>query len=68
MKHKLIAAVERLSGRTVLTFVSDHHVGPDLEIELFMLVPRGDAGAGDWLIDRSAVRGRASHASPCVIT
>jgi uncharacterized protein YbcI len=39
MQHKLIAAVERLSGRDVLTFMSDHHVGPDMEIELFMLEP-----------------------------
>jgi hypothetical protein len=23
----------------VLTFMSDHHVGPDMEIELFMLEP-----------------------------
>ena len=28
-------AVERLSGRRVLDFVAVHHVGPDLEIELF---------------------------------
>jgi hypothetical protein len=29
--------VERLSGRGVLAFISNHHVGPDIEIELFML-------------------------------
>ena len=39
MQHKFISAVERLSGRRVLAFVSNHHVGPDIEIELFMLVP-----------------------------
>jgi uncharacterized protein YbcI len=39
MEHKFIAAVERLSGREVLAFVSDQHVGPDIEIELFMLKP-----------------------------
>jgi uncharacterized protein YbcI len=39
MRHKLIAAVERLSGRDVLSFTSNHHVGPDIEIELFMLKP-----------------------------
>jgi uncharacterized protein YbcI len=39
MEHKFIAAVERLSGRKVLTFMSEHHVGPDIEIELFMLTP-----------------------------
>jgi uncharacterized protein YbcI len=40
MQHKFIAAVERLSGREVLAFVSNHHVGPDMEIELFMLRPK----------------------------
>ena len=42
MQHKFIAAVERLSGRDVLAFISNHHVGPDMEIELFMLTP------GEW--------------------
>ncbi len=37
MQHKFIAEVERLSGREVLAFISNHHVGPDMEIELFML-------------------------------
>jgi uncharacterized protein YbcI len=40
MRHKFIAAVERLSGRDVLAFISNHHVGPDVEIELFMLEPQ----------------------------
>jgi uncharacterized protein YbcI len=39
MEHKFVAAIERLSGRKVLTFMSEHHVGPDIEIELFMLTP-----------------------------
>jgi uncharacterized protein YbcI len=37
MRHKFIAAVEALSGRHVLAFISNQHVGPDIEIELFML-------------------------------
>jgi hypothetical protein len=44
MQHKFIAAVERLSGREVLAFVSDQHVGPDIEIELFMLKPTESVG------------------------
>jgi uncharacterized protein YbcI len=44
MQHKFIAAVERLSGREVLAFISNHHVGPDIEIELFMLQPPPGAG------------------------
>jgi uncharacterized protein YbcI len=37
MQHRFISAIERLSGRKVLTFMSDHHVGPDIEVELFIL-------------------------------
>lgn len=39
MQRKFIDAVELLSGRNVLAFISNHHVGPDIEIELFMLTP-----------------------------
>ena len=42
MQHKFIAAVERQSGRGVLAFISNHHVGPDMEIELFLLQPHPD--------------------------
>jgi uncharacterized protein YbcI len=37
MQHKFIDEVESLSGRRVLAFISNHSVGPDMEIELFML-------------------------------
>lgn len=39
MQDKFINAIERLSGRSVLAFISNHHVGPDIEIELFLLTP-----------------------------
>lgn len=39
MQKKFIGEVERLSGREVLAFISNQHVGPDMEIELFMLTP-----------------------------
>jgi uncharacterized protein YbcI len=39
MQHKFIATIEALSGRRVLAFISNHHVGPDMEIELFLLNP-----------------------------
>ncbi len=43
MQDKFIGAVERLSSRHVVAYISNSHVGPDLEIELFMLggPPRG---------------------------
>ncbi len=45
MQHKFITAVERFSGRKVLAFISNHHVGPDIEIELFILAPLAPAAA-----------------------
>ena len=39
MQDQFINAVERLTGRNVLAFISNHHVGPDIEIELFLLTP-----------------------------
>jgi uncharacterized protein YbcI len=36
MEHRFIAIVERLTGRRVAQFISTHHVGPDLELELFL--------------------------------
>src|SRR5512133_4211445 len=30
MQHRFIDEVERLSGRDVLAFISNHHVGPDI--------------------------------------
>jgi uncharacterized protein YbcI len=47
MQHKFIEAVERLSGRGVLAFISNHHVGPDIEIEIFILKPDQDARPDD---------------------
>jgi uncharacterized protein YbcI len=39
MQHRFIHEVERLSGRRVTAFISNSHVGPDLEVELFVLAP-----------------------------
>jgi uncharacterized protein YbcI len=39
MQHRFISEVERLSGRRVTMFMSNSHVGPDLEVELFVLAP-----------------------------
>ena len=45
MRQRFIDAVERLSGRHVMAFVSSNSVGPDMEIELFILTPKSLAGA-----------------------
>jgi uncharacterized protein YbcI len=39
MEHRFTEAVERITGRRVARFISTHHVGPDLELELFLLEP-----------------------------
>jgi uncharacterized protein YbcI len=39
MQQRFIDAVQQLTGRPVLVFISNSHVGPDLEMELFMLAP-----------------------------
>ena len=39
MEHRFIADVQRITGRRVGKFISTHHVGPDLELELFVLEP-----------------------------
>lgn len=45
MKDALVAAVEEHTGREVLAFLSDHHIDPDIAVEVFILKPR--AGGDD---------------------
>ena len=47
MKSALVAAVEENTGREVLAFLSDHHIDPDIAVEMFILKPRGSADDGD---------------------
>ena len=39
MERRFIDAVERVTERRVEKFISTHHVGPDLELEIFLLEP-----------------------------
>src|ERR1700730_14071736 len=39
MEKRFIDEVERITGRHVLAFISNQHVGPDMEVEVFMLEP-----------------------------
>jgi uncharacterized protein YbcI len=45
MREDAVAAVERLSGRTVRAFMSNNHVDPDLAVETFVLAPLPSPGA-----------------------
>jgi uncharacterized protein YbcI len=40
MEDELVAAVERLTGRTVLSFMSGNNAGTDSAVEVFVLEPR----------------------------
>lgn len=40
MSEELTGAVERLTGRKVVAFMSHNHVDPDLAAELFVLESR----------------------------
>jgi len=43
MKEDLIAIVEKRTGRTVVAFMSENHIDPDIAVESFVLAPQ----AGD---------------------
>jgi len=40
MRQDLIAAVEMLTERKVIAFMSDNHIDPDMAIEAFVLEPQ----------------------------
>ena len=39
MEQRFIDVIETITRRRVTKFISTHHVGPDLELELFLLGP-----------------------------
>src|SRR5689334_9909421 len=47
MREELSAAVERLTERKVIAFMSDSHLDPDYSVEVFILAPeRADGSHG----------------------
>jgi uncharacterized protein YbcI len=43
MEKDLSREIEVLTGRTVVGFMSDNHIAPDLAVEVFVLAPRTEA-------------------------
>jgi uncharacterized protein YbcI len=39
MKERFVETIERLTGRTVMAFMSANHQEPDLALEIFVLDP-----------------------------
>jgi uncharacterized protein YbcI len=42
MRQEAIAGVQQLTGRTVIAFLSDNHIDPDIAVESFVLDPNTD--------------------------
>ena len=42
MRQALVEAVEGITGRKVIAFMSDNHIDPDVAVESFVLAPEGD--------------------------
>jgi len=40
MKQDLIAVIEKYPGRSVLAFMSENHIDPDIAVESFVLAPQ----------------------------
>jgi uncharacterized protein YbcI len=47
MRDELIIGVERVTGRTVIAFMSANHLDPDIAIESFVLQPQDATSDGD---------------------
>jgi uncharacterized protein YbcI len=47
MRDDLIIGVERVTGRTVIAFMSANHLDPDIAIESFVLEPQDEINNGD---------------------
>ena len=49
MREELSDAVERLTGRKVIAFMSDSHLEPDYSVEMFVLAPELDPPVADTI-------------------
>jgi uncharacterized protein YbcI len=54
MRDDLVAAVEGLTERKVIAFMSENHVDPDMAAEIFVLEPTSDDGLPDRAARASA--------------
>lgn len=46
MQNDCSKEIEKLTGRTVVGFMSDNHIDPDIAVEVFILEPVGPIDAG----------------------
>jgi uncharacterized protein YbcI len=46
MRADLIAGIEELTGRTVIAFLSDNSIDPDVKVKSFLLAPQEEPDGG----------------------
>lgn len=46
MRADLIAGIEELTGRTVIAFLSDNSIDPDVKVKSFLLAPQEEPAKG----------------------
>jgi uncharacterized protein YbcI len=54
MRSDLAGSIERLTGRTVVGFMSDNHINPDLGVEVFVLLKETAIDDADSLVAATA--------------
>jgi uncharacterized protein YbcI len=54
MRNDLAASIEQLTGRTVVGFMSDNHINPDLGVEVFVLLKEAAVDDVDSLLAATA--------------
>jgi uncharacterized protein YbcI len=54
MRSDLAGSIEQLTGRTVVGFMSDNHVNPDLGVEVFVLLKETATDDADLLLAATA--------------
>ncbi|MGO9883800.1 MAG: Na-translocating system protein MpsC family protein [Solirubrobacteraceae bacterium] len=61
IQAETISAVQELSGRKVVAFMSNNHIDPDLAVEVFVLEPAGSDLLGDERVDGHDPRRDGDH-------
>jgi uncharacterized protein YbcI len=59
MRADLITAIEKLTSRTVVAFMSANHMDPDMGVEIFVLEPTAPDGTD--VLPTGAKSDRAAH-------
>lgn len=54
MREQISGAVENLTGRKVIGFMSDNHIAPDLAVEVFVLEPLSTGGGQEAAVSAAA--------------